>query len=56
MKVIMVKSLPGRMPPACCTLEAWVPNNLLTSKRASRYKRISSSSEDQDADDQDPDH
>ena len=56
MKLIVMTSLPERTPPACCTLEACVPNNLLTSKRASRYKRISSSSEDQDADDQDPDH
>jgi hypothetical protein len=30
--------------------------NLLTSNGAARYKRISSSMEDKDADDEDPDH
>jgi len=53
-------------PRACVTLEPSAPrelrrncagrNNLLTNKPAARYKGTSSSREDQDADEQDPDH
>jgi hypothetical protein len=57
MKVFVVKSAQWVTTlPAGCRPKACVPKKLLTGEPAARYKRISSSMEDEDADDQDPDH